>query len=126
MISITSFIGRIFVGVVLVACSANFAQSVIVKKEKTPSAAVLNQEASELIGDILKTSAELVKGLGELQSSCLSSLERVVNGEGAVTKTKLSNIELKKCIEELRSHKDSLEKLKEEVSNSCTFCSEHF
>jgi hypothetical protein len=126
MVSITSFIGRIFVGVVLVACSANFAQSVIVKKEKMPSAAVLNQEASELVGDILKTSAELVKNLGELQSSCLASLERVVNGEGTVTKTKLSTVELKKCVEELRSHKDSLEKLKEEVSSSCAFCSARF
>jgi hypothetical protein len=124
MISIKALVSMVVVGGVLTTCSENYTQSVIVKKEKMPSAAVLNQEASELIGDILKTSAELVKNLGELQTSCLSSLERVVNGEGAVTKTKLSTVELKKCVEELRLHKDSLEKLKEEVSNSRIFCSE--
>lgn len=126
MISIPSFMNRVFAGVVLVTCSANFAASVIIKKEKIPSAAVLNQEAIELIGDILKTSAELVKKLGELQTTCLFSLERVVNGEGVITKTKLSPCELKKCVEELHMHKVSLENLKEEVSNSCAFCSERF
>ena len=122
MMAITSLLSRVFVcGIFII--SSNYAQSVVVKKEKVPSAAVLNQEASELIGEILKTSAELVKDLGALQSSCLSSLERVVNGEGAVTKTKLSTCELKKCVEELQLHNNLLKKLKEEVSSSCAFCS---
>ena len=98
----------------------------VVKKEKTPSSAALQQEASELVGEVLKTSAELVKDLGSLQSSCLASLERVVSGEGSITKTKLSTCELKKCVEELRSHRYALEKLKEEVSKSCAFCSIRF
>lgn len=110
----------------VVLCGTLSATSVVVKKEKVPSAAVLNQEAGELVGDILKISAELVKKLGELQTTCLFSLERVVNGDGVITKTKLSNAELKKCVEELRSHKISLENLKEEVSNSCAFCSARF
>lgn len=126
MVSMRSCVGLCMVGGFFITCSSLFAANVIVKKEKMPSAAVLNQEASELIGDILKTSAELVKNLGELQTSCLFSLERVVNGEGAVTKTKLSNVELKKCVEELRTHKDSLDKLKEEVPNFCAFCSARF
>lgn len=102
------------------------AVSVVVKKEKTPSATVLNQEASELVGEMLKTSAELIKELGELQMTCFSSLERVVNGEGVVTQKKFSTSELKKCVEELRSHKDLLIKAKEQVSSSRLFCSEHF
>jgi len=125
MLLFKSLVSRVFVcGIFII--SPSFAQSVVIKKEKVPSAAVLNQEASELIGEILKTSAELVKDLGILQSSCLSSLERVVSGEGAVTKTKLSTSELKKCVEELRSHKYSLKNLKEEVSSSCAFCSARF
>ena len=126
MMSITSLRSMILVVSVFTVTSATCAQSVVVKKEKVPSAAALNQEASELIGEILKTSAELVKELGTLQSSCLLSLERVVSGEGAVTKTKLSACELKKCVEELRTHNNSLKKLKQEVSSSCVFCSARF
>lgn len=99
--------------------------SVVVKKEKVPSTAVLNQEASELIGEMIKTSAELVTDLGTLQTSCLSSLERVLDG-GMVTKIKVSPDELKKCVESLRTHNNSLKKLKEEVSDSRAFCSALF
>jgi hypothetical protein len=98
-------------------------QSVVVKKEKTPSLAALNQDASQLVGEMLKTSAELVKELGELQVSCLSSLERVLDAEGSVTKTKLSTVELKKCVDSLRVHDALLKKIKEEISCSCAFCS---
>ena len=102
------------------------AGSIVIKKEKAPSAASLNQEASELVGEILKTSAELVKDLGTLQTSCFASLERMLTGEGVVTKTKLSVAELKKCVDSLRLHEKSLKKVKEEVSSSCAFCSTHF
>jgi len=126
MMAIASLRTMILIVSVFTFISATHAQSVVVKKEKIPSAAALNQEASELIGEILKSSAELVKDLGSLQSSCLLSLERVISGEGSVTKTKLSSSELKKCVDELRIHSNLLKKLEQEVSNSCAFCSARF
>jgi hypothetical protein len=96
---------------------------VVVKKEKTPSAATLQQEASVLVGEILQTSAQLVKDIGSIQTSCLASLKRVVEGEGGATKTKLSPEELKKCVDMLRSYNDSLKNLEEDVSSCCAFCS---
>lgn len=113
----------VFFGV-LVAAQALCAKScVVIKKEKGPSVATLQQEATELIGDILQTSAQLVKDLGSIQTSCLDSLKRVVEGEGGVTKTKLSSEELKKSVDSFRLYNDSLKNLKEEVSGCCAFCS---
>lgn len=110
--------------VVLVASSAVVAKScVVIKKEKAPSAATLQQEANELVGEILQTSAQLVKELGSIQTSCLTSLKRVVEGEGGVMKAKLSPEELKNCVDNLRSYNDSLKNIKEDVSGCCAFCS---
>jgi hypothetical protein len=112
-----------FLLVIVLTMQPITASSVVVRKEKISSAAALNQEASAQIGEILQTSAKLVKDIGTLQTSCLDSLKRVVEGEGEVTKTKLSSAELKKCVDTLKSYNAFLQKLEQEVSDCCAFCS---
>lgn len=97
------------------------ASSIVVKKERKVSVSTLNQEASEIIGEILKTSAELVTSLGTLQTNCLSSLERVLDGE-TVTKKNASSLELKECVATLKTHNEKLKKAKEDIFVVCDFC----